>query len=72
LTIDTFLYSSLIWYSSSGKHVIPVLLAACLLREFISFLVAINCEDGTEYAQIFYIEELRDGGGKDERQQLKT
>jgi len=52
--------------------VIPVLLAACLLREFISFLVAINCEDGTEYAQIFYIEELRDGGGKDERQQLKT
>lgn len=35
---------------------IPVLLAACLLSRFISSTAAINCEDGTEYAQIFNIE----------------
>lgn len=48
---------------------IPVLLAACLLGGFISSTAAINCEDGTEYAQIFNIEEARYRGEKDERWQ---
>lgn len=44
-----------------------VLLAACLLSKFIFSIVAINCEDGTEHAQIFNVEEVRDWGEKDER-----
>lgn len=48
-----------------------MLLTACLLSEFSSSIVAINREDGTEYAQIFNIEGVRDGVEKDERWQCE-
>lgn len=44
-----------------------MLLVAHLLSEFISSMVSIKREDGTEYALTFYTEDTRDGGQKDER-----
>lgn len=43
-----------------------MLLASCLLSEFMSSMVAIKCEDGTKCTQAFYTEDTRDGGQKDE------
>lgn len=45
------------WFGTVLQESSPVLLAAHLLREFMSSIVVINCEDGTEYAQIFYTEQ---------------